>query len=109
MTNYYLITTFVVLLTGAKAANKAQLGTRHLPDQGEATSTKGRLAHQRFGGLGRDVRVVDVRGVQSHLREELKESIEQGVGAPLQGGKSCLQDPKVGTIHSFSLFISFSY
>jgi autonomous glycyl radical cofactor GrcA len=40
------------------------------------------LAGQRSGGLGRDVRVVDVRGVQSHLIVELAEPIEQAVSAP---------------------------
>jgi pectate lyase len=55
MTNYYLITTFVVLLLGAEAANKAQSSTQDLLDQGVAASRKGRLAHQRSGGLGRDV------------------------------------------------------
>jgi hypothetical protein len=38
---FYLVTTFVVLLAGAKAADKATLGTRHLPDQGVATSWEG--------------------------------------------------------------------
>jgi hypothetical protein len=33
MTNFYLITTFLVLLVGAEAADKATLDTRHLPDQ----------------------------------------------------------------------------
>jgi hypothetical protein len=32
MANYYHITTFVVLLAGAEAADKAQSGARHLPD-----------------------------------------------------------------------------
>jgi hypothetical protein len=30
MTNFYLITTFVVLLAGAEAAEKATSGTQHL-------------------------------------------------------------------------------
>jgi hypothetical protein len=33
MTIFYLVTTFVVLLTGAEAADKATLGARHLLDQ----------------------------------------------------------------------------
>jgi hypothetical protein len=41
MTNFYLITTFVALLAGAEAADKATLGTRHLPDQEAAASRKG--------------------------------------------------------------------
>jgi hypothetical protein len=41
MTNFYLITTFVVLLTGAEAADKATSGTRHLPDQGAIASREG--------------------------------------------------------------------
>jgi hypothetical protein len=49
MINYYLITTFVVLLIGAEAADFAQSGARHLPEQGAAPSS------QRSGGLGRDV------------------------------------------------------
>jgi hypothetical protein len=41
MTNFYLITTFIVLLIGAEAADKATSGTRHLPDQGAAASREG--------------------------------------------------------------------
>jgi hypothetical protein len=41
MTNCYLITTFVILLAGAEVADKAQLGARHLPDQGAAASREG--------------------------------------------------------------------
>jgi hypothetical protein len=55
------------------------------------------------------VLVVDVRGVQSHLRVEPKELTEQAIGAPLRGGRSCLQDLEAGMIHSFSLSVSFSY
>jgi hypothetical protein len=109
MTIFYLLTTFVVLLTGVEAADKAILGARHLPNKGAATSREGRLAGQRSGGLGCDVRVVDVRGVQSHLIAESPELTEQAVGAPLRGGRSCRQEPEAGTIHSFSLFVSFSY
>jgi hypothetical protein len=53
------------------------------------------------------VRVVGVCGVQSHLRAEPAQPTKQGVGAPLRGGRSHLQDPEVGTIHSFSLSVSF--
>jgi hypothetical protein len=35
---FYLIINFFVLLTGDEAADKATLGTNHLPDQGAATS-----------------------------------------------------------------------
>jgi hypothetical protein len=52
---FYLVTTFVVQLTGAKAANKAISGARHLPDQGVPVSWEGQLAGQRSRGLGRDV------------------------------------------------------
>jgi hypothetical protein len=62
---------------------KTQPVARHLPEQGAVASREGRLARQRSGGLGRDVRVV-------------------GVGAPLWGGQSRLQ-------HSFFHFIIFSY
>jgi hypothetical protein len=55
------------------------------------------------------VQLVDVRGVQSHLRAELAELMEQAVGAPLRGGRSCSQDPEAGTIQSFSLLVSFLY
>jgi hypothetical protein len=41
MTNFYLITTFVVLLAGAEAADKAISGTRPLLDQGAAASREG--------------------------------------------------------------------
>jgi hypothetical protein len=41
MTNFYLITTFIVLLTGVEAADKAPLGAQHLPDQGAAASMEG--------------------------------------------------------------------
>jgi hypothetical protein len=41
MTNYYLIITFVVLLIGVKAVDKAQSNARHLPDLGAAASRKG--------------------------------------------------------------------
>jgi hypothetical protein len=38
---FYLVTTFVVLLTGAEAADKATSSAQHLPDQGAATSREG--------------------------------------------------------------------
>jgi hypothetical protein len=38
---FYLVTTFVVLLAGAEAADKAILGAQHLPDQGAAASREG--------------------------------------------------------------------
>jgi hypothetical protein len=41
MTIFYLLTTFVVLLTGVEAADKAILGARHLPNKGAATSREG--------------------------------------------------------------------
>jgi hypothetical protein len=83
MANYYLITTFVVLLAGVEVANKAQPGVGHLPDQGATTIREGRLAHQRSGGMGRDVRVVGVHRVQSPLRAEPTQPMEQCVGAAL--------------------------
>jgi hypothetical protein len=55
------------------------------------------------------VRVVDVRGVQSHLRAEPAQLTEQGVGAPLRGRQSHLQEPEAGMIHSFSLFVCFPF
>jgi hypothetical protein len=67
------------------------------------------LAGQRSGGLGRDVRVVVVPEVQSHLRAEPTEPIEQAVGATLRGGRSRPQDPEAGTIQYFSLLVSFLY
>jgi hypothetical protein len=109
MANYYLITTFVILLAGAEATDKAQLGSQHLPNQGAATSREGRLARQRSGGLGRDVQLVAIRGVQSPLRAELAQSMEQAIGAPLQGERSCPQEPEASMIHSFSLSVSFLY
>jgi hypothetical protein len=109
MTIFYLVTTFVVLPVGAEVADRAILGARHLPDQGASASWEGLLAGQRSGGLGRDVRVVDIRGVQSHLSEEPAEPTEQAISAPLRGERSRQQDPEAGTIHSFSVFISFLY
>jgi hypothetical protein len=41
MTNFYLITTIVVLLKGDEAADKATSGLKHLPDQGAAASRDG--------------------------------------------------------------------
>jgi hypothetical protein len=41
MTNFYLITTFVVLLTGVEAADKATSGAQHLLDEGATTSREG--------------------------------------------------------------------
>jgi hypothetical protein len=38
MTLFYLVVTFVVLLTGAEVADKATSGVVHLPDQGAAAS-----------------------------------------------------------------------
>jgi hypothetical protein len=73
MTIFYLVTTFVVLLTGVEAADKAISSAQHLQDQGAAASRESWLEGQRSGGLGRDVWVVDVWGVQSHL---IVESIE---------------------------------
>jgi hypothetical protein len=85
MTIFYIVTTFVVLHEGAEVA-----------DKGAVASREGWLAIQRSVGLGHDVRVVDVRGVQSHLSAELLEPIEPAVGAPLRGGRSRLQDPEAG-------------
>jgi hypothetical protein len=65
---FYLVSYFVVLLAGAEAADKVQSGAWHLSDQGATILREGQLARQRFGGLGRDVRVVGIHGVQSHLR-----------------------------------------
>jgi hypothetical protein len=45
------------------------------------------LASQRSGGFERDVRVVDVRGVQSHLRGELAKLTKQAISTPLRGGR----------------------
>jgi hypothetical protein len=101
MNIFYLLTTIVVLLTGDEATNKAKLDTTHLPDPGAAPSKEGCLAGQRSGGLGCNVRVMVVLGVQSHLRTELVEPIEKAVGAPLRGGQSHLQDPEAGTITLF--------
>jgi hypothetical protein len=53
------------------------------------------------------VQVVGVCGVKSHLRAESAQPIEQGIGAPLRGGRSRPQDLEASTIHSFSLFVSF--
>jgi hypothetical protein len=53
------------------------------------------------------MRVVGIRRVQCHLRVELAELIEQGIGSQLWHGQSRLQDLEAGTIHSFSLPISF--
>jgi hypothetical protein len=41
MTIFYLVTIFVVLLTGVEAADKAISGAHHLPDQGVAASREG--------------------------------------------------------------------
>jgi hypothetical protein len=41
MTNFYLITTLVVVLAGGEAADKATSGAQHLPDQGAAASREG--------------------------------------------------------------------
>jgi hypothetical protein len=106
MTIFFLVTTFFVLLASAEAADKAISGARHLPDQAVAGSREGWLAGQRFRGLGRDVRVVDVRGVQSLLNAE---PTEQAINAPLRGRLSSPQDPEASTIHSFSVSLSFSY
>jgi hypothetical protein len=95
---FYLITTFIVLLTSDEAVDKATSGTKHLPNQGAAASREGWLGSERSEGLGRDVWVVDVRGVQSHLRAEPDESIEQVIGPPLQGRWSCPQDPEADMI-----------
>jgi hypothetical protein len=51
--------------------------------------------------------VVDVHGVQSHLRAKPTELTEQAIGAPLRDGQSHPQDPEAGMIHSFSLFVCF--
>jgi hypothetical protein len=83
MNIFYLLTTIVVLLTGDEATDKAKLDATHLPNQGAAPSREGCLAGQRSGGLGCDVRVVVVPGVQSHLRIELVEPTEKVIGAPL--------------------------
>jgi hypothetical protein len=41
MINFYLITKFIVLLVGDEAADNATSSTKHLPDQGAATSREG--------------------------------------------------------------------
>jgi hypothetical protein len=41
MTNFYLITKFVVLLTSDEATDKATSGTKYLSDQGAAASREG--------------------------------------------------------------------
>jgi hypothetical protein len=109
MNIFYLLTTVVVLLTGDEAANKAKSDATHLPDQGAASSREGCLTGQRFEGLGCDVRVVVVPGVQSRLRIELAEPIEKAIDATLHSRQSHPQDPDAGTIQSFCLLISFSY
>jgi hypothetical protein len=109
MPNYYVITIFVVLLAGGEATDKAQLGSRHLPGHGAAASGEGQLAHQRSRGMVCDVRVMGIHRVQSPLRAKSAQPMEQGVGAPLWGRQSRLQDPETGIIHSFSLFVNFSY
>jgi hypothetical protein len=38
---FYLITTFIVLLTSDEAVDKATSGTKHLPNQGAAASREG--------------------------------------------------------------------
>jgi hypothetical protein len=70
-----------------------------------APSREGCLVGQRSGGLRRDVRVVVVPRVQSHLRAEPAELTEKVIGAPLRSGQSCPQDPEAGMIQSsvFSL------
>jgi hypothetical protein len=83
MNIFYLLTTIVVLLTGDEATDKAKLDATHLPNQGAAPSREGCLVGQRSGGLGCDVRVVVVPGVQSHLRTKLAEPTEKVIGAPL--------------------------
>jgi hypothetical protein len=56
------------------------------------------MAHQRSRGLGRDVRVVAVRGVQSPLRAEPAQPTEQSISAPLWDVRSRPQDPLAGMI-----------
>jgi hypothetical protein len=107
MTNFYLITIFVILLAGVEAADKVTSDTWHLPDQGASASKEDWLARQRSICLGRDVRVVVVYGVQSHLRTEPAELTEQAVGALLRSGWSRSQDLEAGTIHSFYFSVSF--
>jgi hypothetical protein len=41
MTNFYLVTTFVILLAGIEAIDKAISGARHLPNHGAAASRDG--------------------------------------------------------------------
>jgi hypothetical protein len=95
---FYLLAIIVVLLSGDEAADKAKLDAKHLPDQGAAPSKEGCLVGQRSGGLGHDVRVVIIPGVQSHLRVEPVEPTEKVVSAPLWSGWSRLQDPEAGMI-----------
>jgi hypothetical protein len=109
MNIFYLATTIIVLLAGDEAADKAKSDATHLPDQGVVPSREDCLTSQRFEGLGRDVQVVVVPEVQSHLRTEPAEPIKKVVGAPLQAGQSRLQDPEAGTIQSFCLLVSFSF
>jgi hypothetical protein len=41
MTIFYLVTTFVILLTGVEATDKAISGAQHLPNHGAAASREG--------------------------------------------------------------------
>jgi hypothetical protein len=41
MTNFYLITIFVVLLTGAETVDKATSSAQHLPNQEAAAQREG--------------------------------------------------------------------
>jgi hypothetical protein len=103
MTIFYLVTTFVVLLAGAKVADKAISGAQHLPDQGVASSREGWLAGQRSRGLGCDVRVVDVWEVQSHLIAKPTKLIEQGFSAP-HGTNSLIRKTQRLVWYTLSLF-----
>jgi hypothetical protein len=89
------------------SSDKPQPSARHLPDQVAASSRECLLAHQRSGGLGRDVRVVGIYGVQSQIRAEPAQLIEQGGGSPLQSEWSHPEDPEASIIHPFSIFHKF--
>jgi hypothetical protein len=54
---------------------------------------EGCQAGRRSKGLGRDVQVVVIPRVQSHLREEPAEPIEKAISAQLRRGRSHPQDP----------------
>jgi hypothetical protein len=82
---------------GVEAGDEDYPGPWDLSNQGAATSGGGgQLVDEGSRGLGLALRLLAVRGVQSCVRVELGELVEQALGSPLQRRHTRPQDAEDG-------------